>query len=411
MVDKASRTVKFRENFLTMKKLAAISFIGFGSLLNPAVASATEDFFAPIELSAQDRVTLISQAEEGLSFEDVAENTPMKRADGFYFPLSIGGQQFSGFDIEKTMNKSDYNGTANYGLGLSGETGLGYKFGDFRTEVLYGYSHMPGEDFSLSGIGKFREGSSDDSNMQTLTLGLLYDIDTNSRWTPYVGGQLGVGWFNLGEQNFEVGNREFKLKEQTQAAFVYGGKVGLSYQVSREWDLFVEGGYLRNNSYDFDIKETGDTRTVINDTERAVDRVISRDVNGDPFTIAVYEPNQLTRFTTGEGRRLTCREIFGNTGFRPNGSRDAFPICYREIAIATDRTTYTNQETHVNGTGTKVINVRPNVSDMNFGPADGWSVRIGFRWFFNQPKIKEVAVVADPESEVKEEPTPVRGLW
>jgi hypothetical protein len=38
-------------------------------------------------------------------------------------------------------------------------------------------------------------------------------------------------------------------------------------------------------------------------------------------------------------------------------------------------------------------------------------LRAGFRWFFNQPNPKPVAVVSDPEPEVKEEPVPVRGLW
>ena len=395
-----------------MKKIAVVGFIGVGSLLNPAIANATEDFFAPIELSTQDRVTLIAQADEELSFDDVAESDSEKRSDGFYFPFSVGGQQFSGFDVETSISKSDYEGTANYGLGLSGETGLGYKFGDFRTEVLYGYSQMPGEDFSLNGAARVKEGSSEDSNMQTLTLGLLYDIDTNSRWTPYVGGQLGVGWFNLGEQSFKAGGREFKVKEQTQSAFVYGGKLGLSYQASREWDLFVEGGYLRSNSYDFEVKETGDTRSVINNTERAVDRVISRDVNGDPFTITVFEPNRKTNVTTGEGKILTCSEVISPTGFPRNPIDNLlFPYCYQETQIDTTRTVYTDQKTYVNGEDTQLLIRRPRVSDMNFGPADGWSVRIGFRWFFNQPKIKKVAVVADPEPEVKEEPTPVRGLW
>ena len=87
-----------------MKKLAAVGFIGFGWLLNPAIANAAEDFFAPIELSTQDRVTLIAQADEELSTGDVAEVNPEKRVDGFYFPLSVGGQKFSGFDVEKTIN-------------------------------------------------------------------------------------------------------------------------------------------------------------------------------------------------------------------------------------------------------------------------------------------------------------------
>ena len=398
-----------------MKKLAAVGFIGFGWLLNPAIANAAEDFFAPIELSAQDRVTLIAQADEELSTGDVAEVNPEKRVDGFYFPLSVGGQKFSGFDVEKTINKSDYNGTASYGLGVSGETGLGYKFGDFRTEVLYGYSHMPGEDFSLSGRAKVKEGSSEDSNMQTLTFGLLYDIDTNSRWTPYVGGQLGVGWLSLGKQDYRVGGREFKVKEQTQSAFVYGGKVGMSYQVSRQWDLFVEGGYLRTGSYDFDVKETGDTRTVINNSERLIDRILEKD-EFENTRVSIYEPNNQIFIPPNEGSPggfVSCASQYGPTGFGPSGARipGIAPNCFDTGTLTTDKRFFSDEQSLADATTAKTIFSRPKVSDMNFGPADGWSVRIGFRWFFNQPKIKEVAVEADPKSEVKQSPAPVRGLW
>ena len=372
-----------------MKKIAAIGFFGLSSLLTPSMANASEDFFKPIELSEQDRINLIAQAEEGESFAELADDKLIKRADGFYFPLSIGGQKFSGYDVETTVNGRDANGNTSFGLGASGETGLGYKFGNFRSEVLYGYSNMPGEDFSLSHKYKATNEKSEDSNMQTLTLGLLYDIETNSKWTPYFGGQLGVGWFTLGEQSFKVGSRKFSAKEQTQSAFVYGGKVGLTYQASRQWDLFVEGGYLRNNSYDFDIDLKGDTRTVVSNSELVVDD-------------RIFEPNNILEYVNipvgGDGggtikKAILCSD-YGGVGFATAPAQ-----CFSDRTEDFDMT------------GTTVIVQRPKVSDMYFGPGNGWSLRVGFRWFFNQPNPKPVAVVSDPEPDVKEEPTPVRGLW
>ena len=369
-----------------MKKIVAVGLFGFSSLLTPSMANASEDFFKPIKLSEEDRINLIAQAAEDQSFGELADDKPINRADGFYFPLSIGGQKFSGYDVETTVNGRDANGNTSFGLGASGETGLGYKFGNFRSEVLYGYSNMPGEDFSLSHKYKATNEKSEDSNMQTLTLGLLYDIETKSKWTPYFGGQLGVGWFTLGEQSFKVGSRKFSAKEQTQSAFVYGGKVGLTYQASRQWDLFVEGGYLRNNSYDFDV-DFKDKRTVVSNSERVVDQKI-------------YEPNNVyekTKIPGGEGpdRTITvlCSDYYGRGG---TGSPSQ---CF------SDRT----EDFDV--TGSTVLVSRPKVSDMYFGPGNGWSLRAGFRWFFNQPKAQPVAVVSDPEPELKEEVTPVRGLW
>jgi opacity protein-like surface antigen len=371
-----------------MRKIAAVGLFGLSSLLTPSLANASEDFFKPIELSEEDRINLIAQAAEDQSFDEQADDKPIKRADGFYFPLSIGGQQFSGYDVETTVNGRDANGKTSFGLGPSGETGLGYKFGNFRSEVLYGYSNMPGEDFSLSHKYKATNEKSEDSNMQTLTLGLLYDIDTKSKWTPYFGGQLGVGWFTLGEQSFKVGNRKYSTEKQTQSAFVYGGKVGLTYQASRQWDLFVEGGYLRNNSYDFDVNvKSKTTTTTVRNSEIAVDELDR-----------IYDPSLPYTIMNTDGGITTiyCGQDFGPTG------AGAPARCFREKEVDFDITDSTV-------VSSSVLNSK--VSDMYFGPGNGWSLRAGFRWFFNQPKAKPVAVVSDPEPEVKEEPVPVRGLW
>ena len=210
----------------------------------------------------------------------------------------------------------------------------------------------------------------------------------------------------------------------------------MSYQVSRQWDLFVEGGYLRTGSYDFDVKETGDTRTVVNNSELDT-RGVKRDVTTrvvDTLTpeevavskeVEIYLPNAVLSYNPGGGEMppstTVCSDVYGNTGTSGFGPPPA--ICYEDTVITTDNKIFIKgKETDTvitertlldktNKTSTTTLIRRPKVSDMNFGPADGWSLRLGFRWFFNQPKIKEVAVVADPEPEVKPEPTPVRGLW
>ena len=107
----------------SMKNIAAIGFFGLSSLLTPSMANASEDFFKPIELTEEDRINLIAQAAEDESFAELADDKPIKRVDGFYFPLSIGGQKFSGYDVETTVNGRDANGNTSFGLGASGETG------------------------------------------------------------------------------------------------------------------------------------------------------------------------------------------------------------------------------------------------------------------------------------------------
>jgi hypothetical protein len=72
-----------------------------------------------------------------------------------------------------------------------------------------------------------------------------------------------------------------------------------------------------------------------------------------------------------------------------------------------------------------VVLSQPDFSNLDFGPGDGWSVKVGFRWFFNQPANNSIvaAETVEPASEpviqedivpepvIQEEQVPVRGLW
>jgi opacity protein-like surface antigen len=229
----------------------------------------------PLLLSESAKATLIvAQADDSQSSGDSSnEEDTDRRVDGFYFPLAIGGQQFSGFGLSNTINGEDYSGSLNSEFGFSGETGIGYKFGDFRTELLYGYSDMSGADMIFNGDPRVRNIKASNSKMQTLTFGLLYDIDTNSRWTPYVGGTVGAGWLTLGGMSFDVGNVAYSTKKETQAAIVYGGKAGLSYRVSKAWDVYVEGAYQRTGDYNFDLEAKGENRRVVEKDEIVQEKV------------------------------------------------------------------------------------------------------------------------------------------
>ena len=208
-----------------MKLTFSLGVLSVATLFNPVLAEESNDLLKTITLSeALKNKQVLAQASNSYDQNESFENDEdEERVNGFYFPLAIGGQQFSGFDINDTINEESYNGSLNGRFGFSGETGLGYKVGNFRTEVLYGYSDMPGPDFDFSGVPKVSNKKTGDANMQTLTFSLLYDIDTNSKWTPYVGGTIGAGWLTLGDTSFEVDNVKYSVKDKSQSALVYGG--------------------------------------------------------------------------------------------------------------------------------------------------------------------------------------------
>lgn len=395
--------------------------LSVATLFNPCLAEERDDFLRTMSLSEAlgDKPSLAQADDAYIANDSVEKDEEEKRVNGFYFPLAIGGQQFSGFDITDTINQEGYSGSLNGPFGFSGETGIGYKVGNFRTEVLYGYSDMPGPDFDFRGVPNVSNKKTGDANMQTLTFGLLYDIDTNSKWTPYVGGTVGAGWLTLGDTSFEVSNVKYSVKDKSQSALVYGGKIGLAYQASRKLDVFVEGAYLRTGDYSFALEAKGKNRRVVEEDELVTTtktETVTKEerVPGDEGTI--FNANKIA-FTRpggegGGGVQVKCGQV-------PAIDRANFPNCFTKIQFErtidekftkiTITTNLIEEET--------VITSNPVFGDLDFGPGNGWSLKVGFRWFFNQPNddlvTMEESPAPDPVSEVQPEPitVPIRGLW
>ena len=449
-----------------MKKIFSLASLGLASACFQSATAGGIESFKPLVLSESAKAALIvAQAGDSQPAADsINEEDPDQRVDGFYFPLAIGGQQFSGFGLSNTINGEDYSGSLNSQFGFSGETGIGYKFGDFRTELLYGYSDMPGSDAILSGDPRVRNIKSSNSNMQTLTFGLLYDINTNSRWTPYVGGTIGAGWLTLGGTSFDVGNVSYFTKQETQAAIVYGGKAGLSYKVSKDWDIYVEGAYTRTGDYNFELEAKGKNRRTVEKDEEVEENVkvekdsmIERDsvIEQDqvetstqtetitveekvPEDASIFQADATARYRRGpEGERIKVTCAQEGRFF----DRLLYPWCFKtikydkivdkqvqvtttsrnlvrkqsvvkkEIPIVNDSIVKKNTVIKKDST----VSFSPQFSDLDFGPGDGWSIKVGFRWFFNQPASEPVVaaetVEPAPEPVVEEEQVPVRGLW
>ena len=436
-----------------MKKVLSIASLGLASACFQSAAAEGVESFKPLLLSESAKSALIvAQADDSQSSGDLSnEEDPDQRVDGFYFPLAIGGQQFSGFGLSNTINGEGYSGSLNSDFGFSGETGIGYKFGDFRTELLYGYTDMPGADMIFNGDPSVRNIKASNSNMQTLTFGLLYDINTNSRWTPYVGGTIGAGWLTLGGMNFDVGNVAYSTKQETQAAIVYGGKAGLSYRVSKAWDVYIEGAYQRTGDYNFELEAKGENRRVVEKDEMVeekvkveekstieVNKIVTSTVE-ETVTKEVKETTEVERFNPDN----VARRIIGEGGITIEYCKDEarfnnfknFAWCFDKFTFTaitpetfkqtkTIRTLIREPKTVIKDTIVEketivkkdsVVLSKPDFSDLDFGPGDGWSVKVGFRWFFNQPANDPVVaaepVEPAPEPVIQEEQVPVRALW
>ncbi|MCP9833006.1 MULTISPECIES: outer membrane protein [unclassified Cyanobium] len=187
-------------------------------------------------------------------------------AKGWYLTIGAGYQQPSDQTVKSDggfvspffspllFNFGNNNSTKlHLGGGFSGDVGVGYDFGALRAELTYGYSRA-----SLNSVGAanpigfgafsvlpFSNNVSGTINKNDVLASLYYDIETNSRWTPYVGG--GIGYTNLSTPSFSLNG--FPTNSVNKGLFGWQAKVGVSYAMSYNSDVYLEGVYQGAGGY------------------------------------------------------------------------------------------------------------------------------------------------------------------
>ncbi|QNG30745.1 outer membrane protein [Synechococcus sp. LTW-R] len=209
---------------------------------------------------------------------------PSEEAKGFYATLGAGASWTNNTgNNEKSYSGVFDNGDAysgfltpqlDLGVGFAGEAGFGYDFGDIRAELTYlfngpmigeitGSGHESGTNlgntytdipygFTITGTGTLSTNS--------IFASAYYDIETKSKFTPYVGG--GIGYTNVsvptqsGSASLSSGatgtfSQSVKVDGGNAGAFGYLAKAGVAYAATSKADVFVEATY--NGSTAFSI--------------------------------------------------------------------------------------------------------------------------------------------------------------
>jgi len=111
------------------------------------------------------------------------------------------------------------------GFGLA--VALGKKFDNsFRGEIEYTYRKH-----------EFADVSDVNARTHTMILNMLYDIESGSAITPYLGGGLGVGW----------------LEDADGSEFAYQFLAGINYAVAERTDLILGYRYAGMTDVDKDF--------------------------------------------------------------------------------------------------------------------------------------------------------------
>jgi len=133
------------------------------------------------------------------------------------------------------------------GAGFIGVSSFGYKWDTgFRTELEAGYRQS--EFVKINGTS-----ANGAQSVLDVSANLLYDFDTRSKFTPYVGGGLGVAsykWSNVATSVSPVYN-------DRATAFQWQGIAGVNMKVSSRTRVFIEYRYIGAGSSEFESRPAG----------------------------------------------------------------------------------------------------------------------------------------------------------
>jgi OOP family OmpA-OmpF porin len=122
---------------------------------------------------------------------------------------------------------------------LEYDTGVAFRFAagaeiipQVRGEVEYSFSTIDGDKFT-STVGSINANGDVDTN--AFMFNGYYDFDLKSKWTPYLGGGIGVAWFNV------EGSGAGVTIDDTVSEFAYQVMAGTSYQYTG--NVALNAGY------------------------------------------------------------------------------------------------------------------------------------------------------------------------
>ena len=131
------------------------------------------------------------------------------------------------------------------GFGISGAFGRyvdDIKVIRLEGEVLYTRA-------DVSSVGGVAAGG--DLSSVGLMVNAFYDFNTNSNWTPFIGG--GIGYSNVALNNLSLGG--VTLVDDSNGAFSWQFKTGVSYQLTPSFS--INGAYRVYGTDNLSFKDTG----------------------------------------------------------------------------------------------------------------------------------------------------------
>ena len=173
--------------------------------------------------------------------------------NGIYLTIGGGTNIILDTDWDETLSGVKYTGEVELDSKFSIDGGIGYDFGQWRTELTY--QSFPTDLKSLSaekvvGSVGVNTTASGDVDIKSYFLTAYYDLPvyqiSNTKITPYIG--AGIGSTNIDVGTITVDS--VSTGGGDDSATAYQLKFGSSFEMSKQSDLFIEGIYFSSGEFD-----------------------------------------------------------------------------------------------------------------------------------------------------------------
>lgn len=170
------------------------------------------------------------------------------QTDGWYAGVEAGVNFVPNLKYRMPDNNA-WSQKQDPGYAIGGD--VGYGFGPVRVE-----GEVTWRQNDLSKITDSLGTASAGGNINAVSVmgNVLYDIDTGTKFTPYVG--VGAGGINLGED--KVTTRGLTLTKDSDLRFAYQGIAGVSYAVNQQLSIKADYHYIRADEARFQTESAYD---------------------------------------------------------------------------------------------------------------------------------------------------------
>ncbi|MDH3689380.1 MAG: outer membrane beta-barrel protein [Gammaproteobacteria bacterium] len=171
-------------------------------------------------------------------------------ADGRYISGHIGASWLSDADLDGSVPGIRFSSEVEFDTGIHLGGAYGHDFGEFRVEGEFGYrSHEFEEvtDLEINGMPQGDRDADGDIDAFIFLANGFYDFDTETKWTPYVGG--GIGFARLDIKDLFVAGLVRGDDDDTVFAYQVAG--GIAYKISEQMVVDLSYRFLATSEPDF----------------------------------------------------------------------------------------------------------------------------------------------------------------